>query len=306
MSLRRPIRIATRESALAMWQTRHVAERLQKAHPGLQIELKPMTTKGDQMLDQSLASIGGKGLFLKELEKAMLDGEADIAVHSMKDVPYQMPHEFRIGAILERANPLDALVGCAGLDKLAKGAVVGTSSLRRRAQLLSMRPDLNIKDLRGNVNTRLAKLDSGQYDAIVLAAAGLTRLGMEQRIGGLLSPPEWLPAAAQGAVGIECRIDDDKISPLLDALHHEPTAARVCAERAVAAQLGADCHMPLAAFATLDGDQLHLKARVLAVDGKQLLDAGASGLVQNWSDLGADVGCKLLKLGAADCLATTA
>lgn len=305
MSIKRPIRIATRESALAMWQTRHVAQRLQQAHPGVQIEIIPMTTKGDQMLDRSLASIGGKGLFLKELEKAMLDGEADIAVHSMKDVPYQMPGEFRIGAILERANPLDALVGCSNLDQLAKGAVVGTSSLRRRGQLLAMRPDLNIKDLRGNVNTRLAKLDSGQYDAIVLAAAGLTRLGMEQRIGGLLAPPQWLPAAAQGAIGIECLVDDHEIVPLLKDLHHETTASRVCAERAVAAQLGADCHMPLAAFATLDGGQLHLKARVLAVDGQQLLDAEAMGPVERWSDLGAEVGCKLLELGADDCLATT-
>lgn len=298
------LRIASRESALAMWQTEHVAALLRAAHPALTVEIKPMTTQGDQMLDQSLAAIGGKGLFLKELESAMLRGEADIAVHSMKDVPYQMPAAFNIGAVLARANPFDALVGADALEALPAGATVGTSSLRRRAQLLALRPDLNIKDLRGNVNTRLRKLDTGQYDAIVLAAAGLIRLQMKARIGTLLRPPSWLPAAAQGAIGIEYLAGDEEVRAMIEGLGDPLTTCRVGAERAVAAALGADCHMPLAAYAVIDeaAQRLHLSARVMTEDGQTIVAAEADGQVSEWAAIGATVAEKLSSLGAKDYL----
>jgi hydroxymethylbilane synthase len=214
------LRIATRKSPLALWQTEHVAARLRAAHPGLQVELVPMSTRGDEVLDRSLAAIGGKGLFLKELEVAMQRGEADCAVHSLKDVPMVLEPGFALPAILERADPADAFVSnaFANLDALPHGAVVGTSSLRRQAQLRARRPDLQLRDLRGNVNTRLAKLDAGEYDAIVLACAGLQRLGFESRIRARLDAPQWLPAPAQGAIAIECRDHDARIHALCAAL----------------------------------------------------------------------------------------
>src|SRR5215475_6937071 len=220
------LRIATRQSALALWQANHVAARLRAEHPALAIELVPLSTRGDLILDRPLASIGGKGLFLKELEVAMLDGQADLAVHSLKDVPMELEPAFALGAILERADAADAFVSnvCERLDALPRGARVGTSSLRRQAQLRALRPDLDVRDLRGNVGTRVAKLDAGSYDAIILACAGLERLGEARRIRSRLEPPHWLPAAAQGAIAIECRAGNARVVALLSILNDAETA----------------------------------------------------------------------------------
>jgi len=238
-----PLRIATRKSQLALWQAEHVAELLRRAHPGIDVELVPMSTKGDLIQDRSLAAIGGKGLFIKELEVAMLEGRADLAVHSMKDVPYELPEGFEIGAVLPRADPRDALIGghAAGLASLPQGARVGTSSLRRQAQLLASRPDLAIHALRGNVGTRLRRLDDGELDAIVLACAGLVRLGWEARITSRLSTRESLPAVSQGIIGIECRTDDARTLTTLAALEHAPTRVVMDAERAFSSRLGGSC-----------------------------------------------------------------
>lgn len=250
------LRIATRKSALALWQTEHVARRLEAAHPGLEIELVPLSTRGDEVLDRSLAAIGGKGLFLKELEQAMLRGEADCAVHSLKDVPVDLEPGFAIPAVLERADPADAWVSAryASIEELPAGAVVGTSSLRRQAQLRALRPDLSLRDLRGNVNTRLARLDAGEYDAVVLACAGLVRLGLAGRIRARLAPPDWLPAPAQGAIAVECRAGDGAVEALLAVLDHPPTRRCVEAERAMNRRLHGSCHVPVAAFAALRAD----------------------------------------------------
>src|SRR5687768_4979003 len=229
------LRIATRKSPLALWQSEHVADRLRAAHPGLEVVLVPMSTRGDEVLDRSLAAIGGKGLFLKELEVAMLRGEADCAVHSLKDVPMDLEAPFALPAILSRADPADAFISLdhADIDALPMGARVGTSSLRRQAQLRARRPDLQLLDLRGNVNTRLARLDAGEYDAIVLACAGLQRLGFEGRIRTRLAAPQWLPAPAQGAIAVECRADNAATAARLTALDHAPTRCCVEAERAM-------------------------------------------------------------------------
>lgn len=246
----RTLRIATRKSALALWQTEHVADRLRGLHPGISVQLVPLSTRGDEVLDRSLAAIGGKGLFLKELEEAMLRGEADLAVHSLKDVPMALEGPFVLPAVLERANPFDAFVSNAHADvaALPEGARVGTSSLRRRAQLRALRPDLDIVDLRGNVNTRLAKLDAGEYAAIVLACAGLERLGFHARIRATLAPPAVLPAASQGAIAIECREDAADVQALLAPLDHAPTRRCVDAERAMNLALGGSCHAAIAAY----------------------------------------------------------
>lgn len=260
----RVLRIATRKSALALWQTEHVGMRLRALYPSLEVELVPLSTRGDEVLDRSLSAIGGKGLFLKELEEAMLRGEADLAVHSLKDVPMALEGPFVLPAVLERANPFDAFVSNAYADvaSLPQGARVGTSSLRRRAQLRALRPDLDIIDLRGNVNTRLAKLDAGEYAAIVLACAGLERLGFDARIRARLEPPTVLPAASQGAIAIECREDARDVRALLAPLDHAPTRRCVDAERAMNLALGGSCHAAIAAYCVERDARLRLRGWV--------------------------------------------
>ncbi len=296
------IRIATRRSELALWQARHVQQALEAAHPGLHTELLPMTTAGDEMLSQSLAEIGGKGLFLKELEVALVEGRADIAVHSMKDVPAELPDGLTICAILERADPRDAFVSQRHrrFDELPQGGRLGTSSLRRRAQLLARRPDLEVGTLRGNLQTRLAKLESGEWDAIVLAVAGLARLGLERHITDVFDIETSLPAIGQGAVGVECRADDLRTIELLQAIDHAATARCVAAERALNARLEGSCHSPIAGFATLAADgTLTLRGRVGAIDGSRLLHAERGG-ERSPQRLGEAVGDELLALGAGE------
>ncbi|HEY1069942.1 hydroxymethylbilane synthase [Thermomonas sp.] len=294
------LRIATRKSPLALWQTEHVADRLRAAHPGLQVELVPLSTRGDEILDRSLAAIGGKGLFLKELELAMQRGEADCAVHSLKDVPMQLEPGFALPAILARADHADAFVSPRfdGLDALPRGARVGTSSLRRQAQLRALRPDLQLLDLRGNVNTRLAKLDAGDYDAIVLACAGLQRLGFDGRIRARLDAPAWLPAPAQGAIAIECRDDDPRVAALCAALDDATTRTCVAAERAMNRALEGSCHVPVAALAALDGGRLHLRGLVGAVADGRCVRAEATGTREAPEALGIAVAEALLAQGA--------
>ena len=294
--------IATRESPLALWQAEHVKSRLETAHPGLDVHLLGMTSRGDQLLDKPLFKVGGKGLFVKELETALIDGRADIAVHSMKDVPMQMPEGLTLGVICEREDPRDALVGCTAFDQLGEGAKLGTSSLRRSCQLSRHRPDLTIGFLRGNVNTRLAKLDNGEFDAIILACAGLIRLGFEDRIGAPIDPQLSLPAAGQGAVGIEFRESDERVRALLAPLHHDDTASRVLAERAVVRRLDGGCDVPIAAFAEWDDDALWLRARVGATDGSVLIEAEARG--SDPEQLGEHVAQMLLAQGAEDLVRT--
>lgn len=301
----RHIRIATRKSALALWQAEHVKARLEQAHPGLQVSLVPMVSRGDQLLDSPLAKIGGKGLFVKELEAAMLNGEADIAVHSMKDVPMEFPEGLGLYCICEREDPRDAFVSNThpGLDALPQGSIVGTSSLRRQAQLLHLRPDLEIRFLRGNVNTRLAKLDAGDYDAIILAAAGLIRLGFHQRIRSLLDDVQSLPAGGQGAVGIECRTSDTELHQLLLPLQHRDTADRVTAERALNRHLNGGCQVPIACYAVLEGDDLWLRGLVGQPDGSLMLRAEARAPRQDAEALGIAVAEDLLAQGAGEILA---
>ena len=294
------LRIATRKSALALWQAEHVAARLHAAHPGLGVELVPMTTRGDNILDRPLADIGGKGLFLKELEVALAQREADIAVHSFKDVPMHLDDGFAIGAVLERADPADAFVAVnfARLDDLPRGARVGTSSLRRQAQLRARRPDLHLADLRGNVNTRLAKLDKGDYDAIVLACAGLERLGLAGRIRSRLEPPHWLPAAAQGAIAVELRAGDARTLDLLAPLHDADTARCVAAERALTRRLEGSCQVPIAAFCIETEIGLHLSGLVGDAASGKLVRAEDDGQSEAPDALGERVARRLLELGA--------
>ncbi|MEK1908357.1 MAG: hydroxymethylbilane synthase [Pseudomonas sp.] len=300
----REIRIATRKSALALWQAEYVKARLEEAHPGLIVSLVPMVSRGDKLLDAPLAKIGGKGLFVKELETALLENEADIAVHSMKDVPMDFPEGLGLFCICEREDPRDAFVSntFASLDDLPPGSVVGTSSLRRQAQLLARRPDLKIQFLRGNVNTRLAKLDAGDYDAIILAAAGLIRLGFEDRIRSSISVEHSLPAGGQGAVGIECRSADSAIHALLAPLHHRETALRVTAERALNKHLNGGCQVPIACYALLEGEQLWLRGLVGQPDGGQLLRAEGRAAADSAEALGVQVAEQLLAQGAATIL----
>lgn len=294
------IRIATRKSALALWQAEFVKAQLEHFHPGLQVELVPMSTQGDKILDTPLAKIGGKGLFVKELEAAMLEGRADIAVHSMKDVPVEFPDGLQLQTICEREDPRDAFVSnnFKNLDDLPTGAVVGTSSLRRQCQLKAQRPDLVIRDLRGNVNTRLAKLDAGEYDAIILAAAGLIRLGFEERIRTHLPVEQSLPANGQGAVGIECRSDDNNIQALLAPLEHLPTRQAVLAERAMNRRLQGGCQVPIGAFAVHQGDELWLRGLVGSLDGQQILQAQVRGRALDAEALGLQLAEHLLQMGA--------
>lgn len=300
----REIRIATRKSALALWQAEYVKARLQDAHPGLKVSLVPMVSRGDKLLDAPLAKIGGKGLFVKELETSLLEDEADIAVHSMKDVPMDFPDGLGLYCICEREDPRDAFVSnhYDSLDALPQGSVVGTSSLRRQAQLLARRPDLEIRFLRGNVNTRLAKLDAGEYDAIILAAAGLIRLGFAERIRSSISVDDSLPAGGQGAVGIECRTGDAEIHALLAPLHHRETALRVTAERAMNKRLNGGCQVPIACYAVLEGEQLWLRGLVGQPDGDLLLSADGRAPVAEAEQLGVRVAESLLTQGAADIL----
>jgi len=296
----RHLRIATRKSALALWQAEYVKARLEQAHPGLKVSLVPMVSRGDKLLDAPLAKIGGKGLFVKELETALLENEADIAVHSMKDVPMDFPEGLGLYCICEREDPRDAFVSNTydSLDVLPAGSVVGTSSLRRQAQLLARRPDLKIQFLRGNVNTRLAKLDAGEYDAIILAAAGLIRLGFEDRIRSSISAEDSLPAGGQGAVGIECRSADTDVHALLAPLHHRETALRVTAERALNKHLNGGCQVPIACYALLENDQLWLRGLVGQPDGGLLLRAEERAASGDAEALGVRVAEALLAQGA--------
>ncbi|TXH69814.1 MAG: hydroxymethylbilane synthase [Thiothrix sp.] len=293
------IRIATRTSPLALWQAEHVAARLQALHSDLQVELVGMTTRGDKILDSPLSRIGGKGLFVKELEVGMLEGSADIAVHSMKDVPMEFPDGLQLAVIMEREDPRDAFVSnkYASLDDLPAGAVIGTCSLRRQMQLLARYPHLQTKDLRGNINTRLAKLDKGEYDAIILAAAGLIRMQFAERITSYLSPEQSLPAVGQGAIGIECRLNDARIENLLTPLIHAETLIRVRAERAMNQRLHGGCQVPIAGFAELEGKKLRMRGLLGYPDGSALFRAEAVGNPSEPEALGIAIADSLLAQG---------
>ena len=294
------ITIATRESPLALWQAHFVEAELKRHHPGIDVKLLGMTSRGDQLLDKPLYKVGGKGLFVKELETALLDERADIAVHSMKDVPMELPPGLTLGVICEREDPRDALVGVKSFDDLPEGARLGTSSLRRSCQVMQRRPDLQIGFLRGNVNTRLAKLDAGEFDAIILACAGLKRLGFDDRIGAAIDEDFLLPAGGQGAVGIEYREADSRVAELLAPLAHEETSRRVIAERTVVRRLDGGCDVPIASFAVAEGDSLWLRARVGSPDGKTVIVSEARG--SEPEALGLEVADALIAKGAADIL----
>ena len=297
------IRIATRKSALALWQANHVVEALAALPEVDAVELIPLTTLGDEMLDRSLQKIGGKGLFIKELEVAIQAGEADIAVHSMKDVPAEIPDGFCIAAVLPRANCADVLVGQT-LDDLAQGACVGSSSLRRAAQLRMLRPDLRIEPLRGNINTRLAKLENGDYDAIILAAAGLERLGLQRHISQQFSTEEMLPAAAQGVIGIECLVANERLRDVLAQLNHETTARSTAAERAIAKTLQANCQSPVAAHAVIADNRMIVTALVIMPDGSRSVRDSVSGSPDDAESLGEQLANLLLERGAREILAS--
>ena len=298
------IKIATRKSALALWQAEHVAALLNSLPEIDSVELVPLSTRGDEILDRSLQKIGGKGLFIKELEIAMQAGEADIAVHSMKDVPAEMPEGFCLAAMLERANHADALVSPNGeqLSDLPQGALVGSSSLRRQAQLKMMRPDLRIEPLRGNVNTRLAKLDNGDYDAIILAAAGLERLEFDDRISQVFVPEQMLPAAAQGVVGIECLESATELRAVLAQLDHPDSVQTTLAERAIARVLEASCQSPVATYAVIDGHDMTVTALVAMPDGDKSIRDSVTGKAVDAEALGEELAARLLDSGAAEML----
>jgi hydroxymethylbilane synthase len=295
-----PIRIATRRSKLAMWQAEHVQALLRSAHPDLSVELVPMSTQGDRVLDRALAEVGGKGLFVKELEVAMMDGRADIAVHSMKDVPSELPPGFAIVAVLPRANPLDAFISrkYSSFTDLPQGARVGTSSPRRQSQLKHARPDLQLELLRGNVETRLRRLDEGELDAILLACAGLERLGIAHHVTEQLSVDLSLPAVGQGVIGIECRADDARSRAALECLHHAESFTRLNAERAFAATLGGSCHSPIAAHAALEGDTLTVRGYIGAPDGSETYRDRLSGPAAQAETLGRELARRMQAAGA--------
>lgn len=294
------IRIATRKSPLALWQAEHVARLLQEAHPGLDVELVRMSTQGDKILDSPLAKVGGKGLFVKELEQSILAGRCDIAVHSMKDVPAELPAGLHLPVVIEREEPRDAFVSerWERFEDLPRGARIGTSSLRRQCQLKALRPDVRIVDLRGNVGTRLRKLDEGLFDAVILASAGLIRLGLGERITERLSPRLCLPAVGQGVIGIECRDDDSEVNALVGALDHSPTRTRVGAERAMNARLEGGCQVPIAGHATLDGDMLTLRGLVGRPDGTEVLRGEQQGAIREAEAVGRGLADELLARGA--------
>lgn len=298
--LEKTLKIATRQSPLALWQANYVKDRLQQLYPDLTIELVPMVTKGDVILDSPLAKIGGKGLFVKELENALLTQEADIAVHSMKDVPMQFPEGLGLAVICQREDPRDAFVSHSyrTFAELPQGAVVGTSSLRRQCQLKALRPDLDIRSLRGNVGTRLSKLDNGDYNAIILASAGLIRLGLADRIASFIDVEQSLPAAGQGAVGIECRTDDMQVQALLAPLADAETTYCVRAERAMNNHLQGGCQVPIGGYAVLQQGQLYLRALVGDIDGSRIIRAEGKSAVENAEVLGVQIAEQLLAQGA--------
>ena len=303
------IRIATRKSALALWQAEYVKAELERHHADLKVELIPLVSKGDKILDVPLAKVGGKGLFVKELEHALLNNEADIAVHSMKDVPMEFPEGLGLSVICEREDPRDAFVSnrFQTMEDLPAGAVVGTSSLRRQTQLLEIRPDLEVTFLRGNVNTRLAKLDAGEYDAIILAAAGLKRLKFEQRIASFLEPEQILPAGGQGAVGIECRTDDSDTIAMLQPLNHEKTSELVRAERALNRRLEGGCQVPIGCYAIYgdrDDNAIWLRALVGEVDGSRIIRDELKGQAGEGEAMGVQLAEQLLAAGADKILAS--
>lgn len=298
------LKIATRQSPLALWQAEHIRSRLNQLYPDLTVELVKFVTQGDKILDTPLAKIGGKGLFVKELEAALLDGRADLAVHSMKDVPMHLPEGLTLAVICEREDPFDAFVSnqYQHFNELPQGAKVGTSSLRRKCQILQQRPDLEIIDLRGNVGTRLSKLDEGLYDAIILASAGLKRLGLAGRIRHSLTAEISLPAVGQGALGLECRSNDSALLKLIEPLQHQETSNCVRAERAFNAYLEGGCQVPIAGYATLLNDQIQIEGRVGSVDGKVILKAQRVGAVEQAEQLGEQLAEDLLAQGAGDLL----
>ena len=302
--MKKIIRIATRKSPLALWQAEHISERLMAIHADVVIELVTMVTQGDKILDTPLAKVGGKGLFVKELEQGMLRGDADIAVHSMKDVPVEFPAGLQLSVICEREDPRDAFVSntYSDLENLPQGAIVGTSSLRRQCQIRSIRPDLVIKDLRGNVNTRLSKLDDGQYDALILASAGLIRLGFDNRITAFIEPEMSLPAIGQGAIGIESRVDDNDILELILPLEHQATRICVTAERAMNHRLEGGCQVPIGGFAQLQGNSLNLRGLVGQPDGSEIIRGQESGDAQDAEQIGTKLADYLLARGAKEIL----
>jgi hydroxymethylbilane synthase len=302
--MNKTLKIATRQSPLALWQAQHVKTRLERLYPDLMVELITMTTKGDQILNSPLSKIGGKRLFIKELEISMIKGMADIAVHSMKDVPYEIPKGFELGAILKRENPFDAFVSndFSSIDDLPQNAKIGTCSMRRIVQLKAIRGDLKILDLRGNVNTRLKKLDEGEFDGIILACAGLIRLGFEDRIKQQISDQQSLPAVGQGAVGIEIRENDTEILELIKPLIDIETTYRVSAERAMNARLKGDCSVPIAGFALIDNEQITLTGLVGNVDTGVILKEQILGHISQAQALGVELADKLISLGAKDIL----
>jgi hydroxymethylbilane synthase len=304
MTQPKKLRIATRKSLLALWQANYVKARLEHFHPGLTVELVPMSSRGDVLLDVPLAKVGGKGLFVKELEQAMLNDEADIAVHSMKDVPMEFPQGLGLAVICEREDPRDAWVSNTydAIDDLPAGAVVGTSSLRRQSQILAARPDLQVKFLRGNVQTRLAKLDDADYDGIILASAGLLRLELEERIRGYIEPEQCLPAGGQGAVGIECRTADSAVIELLKPLNHQITAEAVLAERALNRRLEGGCQVPIACYAIHQEDQLWLRGLVAEPDGSRVLRGDIRGPASAGERMGIELAERLLADGADEIL----
>jgi hydroxymethylbilane synthase len=299
------LRIATRGSPLALWQARHVATRLEALHSGLTVSLVTMKTRGDKLLDAPLAKVGGKGLFVKELEAGLLDGRADLAVHSLKDVPVEFPPGLELTLVMEREDPRDAFVSnnYQALAEMPDGSLIGTSSLRRQTQIREAYPHLEVDWLRGNVNTRLAKLDAGEFDAIILASAGLQRLGMEDRIRAPLQPEECLPAIGQGVLGIEIRSDDEAVRELIAPLAHADTALRITAERALNATLNGGCQVPIAGYALLEGDQIYLRGLVGEPDGSKILRAEIRGNSNQAHALGVELAQQLLAQGAGDILA---
>lgn len=294
------LRIATRRSQLAMWQAEYIAAELHRLHPTVEVELIPISTRGDQILDQPLAKIGGKGLFMKELEDGMLRGEADFAVHSMKDIPWRLPEGFTLAAVSSRADPRDAFVSnnYTTLSELPEGACVGTASLRRQCQIKDRRPDLHVEMLRGNVQTRLAKLDNAVYDAIILAASGLDRLELSERIASRLTPDESLPAVGQGALGIECRADDQRVMDLVRGLEDPLTRTCVDAERAMNARLEGSCQVPIGGYAELSDNELYLRGLVGSPDGTEVIRGMRQGAGADAERLGTELGEELLSRGA--------